>query len=209
MYVDQPADGFLWTQQLLKVRATFSSLLHVNTSGTSTRQQIHMESCVEWRVQSLTTVVHMWDEKEDHRASVTDSLCPPAARFFCQNGWSWYNNRCFKVINSPMTFHNAQEYCRTVGGHLASVSDWQHQNFLHRLTQGAGQTYVWLGGLYYQGRWQWADRSALYFSNWYYPYPSNPSRNPCMFLNSYKGWGNTNCLKWKSFICSVNCFCCV
>uniref|UniRef100_A0A672FVW5 C-type lectin domain-containing protein n=1 Tax=Salarias fasciatus TaxID=181472 RepID=A0A672FVW5_SALFA len=141
--------------------------------------------------------------EEDHRASVTDSFCPPAARSnSCPYGWSSFNSRCFKFIHSAMSWYSAESHCYNLGGHLASVSNPREYSFLQRLTHEAGQTYAWLGGYYLQNRWIWIDGTGLYYTNWYAP--STASSYPCMMLRNLYGWGNTNCGTAYRFICSIN-----
>uniref|UniRef100_A0A672F7G4 C-type lectin domain-containing protein n=1 Tax=Salarias fasciatus TaxID=181472 RepID=A0A672F7G4_SALFA len=145
--------------------------------------------------------------EEDHRASVTDSLCLSAARYnSCPDGWSSYNSRCFKFFDTAMTWYNAEIHCYNLGGHLASVSDPREYGFLQSLAQGNGQTNVWLGGFRLQGRWIWIDGQGFYYTNW--NSLSSSSSYDCMYsLNTY-GWRNTGCTNSYRFICSMNPFGC-
>ncbi|XP_047204396.1 ladderlectin-like [Girardinichthys multiradiatus] len=130
-----------------------------------------------------------------------------AARFnFCPDGWYMFESRCFKFINSPMSWYNAEEHCNNLGGHLASVSNPREYNYLQQLTQTAGQSIAWLGGFNLQGKWMWINREGFYYTNWYSS--SSSSTHPCIFLRSTYGWGNGQCTSANRFICSKNPFGC-
>ncbi|XP_036008040.1 ladderlectin-like isoform X1 [Fundulus heteroclitus] len=140
----------------------------------------------------------------------TEEMAPeqgPAARFnFCPDGWFSFENRCFKFINTPMNWFNAEEHCNNLGGHLASVSNPRQYNYLQQLTQTAGQSIAWLGGFWLQNQWLWINREGFYYTNWYSP--STSSSYPCIYLRSAYGWGNTQCTSAYRFICSKNPFGC-
>uniref|UniRef100_A0A3Q2WFZ3 Ladderlectin-like n=1 Tax=Haplochromis burtoni TaxID=8153 RepID=A0A3Q2WFZ3_HAPBU len=125
---------------------------------------------------------------------------------FCPDGWFSYGPRCFKFINSPRSWFSAEEYCNSLGGNLASVTNLREYSFLQQMTQTAGQTTAWLGGFRLQNQWLWIDREGFYYTNWYSQ--SSSSSYPCLFLRSTYGWGNTLCTSSYSFICSKNSFGC-
>ncbi|KAE8288137.1 hypothetical protein D5F01_LYC14205 [Larimichthys crocea] len=131
----------------------------------------------------------------------------PSARYnFCPNGWFSHGSRCFKFVNTPMTWYNAEEHCNAMGGHLASATNPREYSFLQQITQTAGQSIGWLGGFHLQGRWMWIDREGFYYTNFYSP--SSASSYPCLYLRTANGWGNTGCSSSYRFICSMNPFGC-
>uniref|UniRef100_A0A667ZZU0 C-type lectin domain-containing protein n=1 Tax=Myripristis murdjan TaxID=586833 RepID=A0A667ZZU0_9TELE len=130
-------------------------------------------------------------------------LCVSPVRFsFCPDGWFKHGARCFRFVNSPMSWHNAEEYCNSLGAQLPSASNPSEYRFLQQLTQTASQTTAWLGGFYLQSRWMWIDRQGFYYANWYSQ--ATATSYPCIYLNSNKGWSNANCNTNLRFICSVS-----
>ncbi|XP_040891579.1 ladderlectin-like [Toxotes jaculatrix] len=148
---------------------------------------------------------------EEHVAAApagdVEEAAAPQSRFnFCPDGWFSYNSRCFKFINTPLSWYSAEEHCNNLGANLASVSNPREYSFLQQMTQTAGQSIAWLGGFNLQGRWMWIDREGFYYTNWYSP--SSTSSYPCMYLRSTNGWGNTQCGSGYRFICSKSPFNC-
>ncbi|XP_051242144.1 ladderlectin-like [Dicentrarchus labrax] len=140
-------------------------------------------------------------------AHVFEEAAAPESRYnFCPDGWFSQGSRCFKFINSPMSWYSAEEHCNSLGAHLASATNPREYNFLQQLTQTAGQSIAWLGGFNLQGRWMWIDREGFYYTNWYSP--SSSSSYPCVYLRISNGWGNTQCGSAYRFICSKNPFSC-
>ncbi|CAK6976110.1 ladderlectin-like [Scomber scombrus] len=135
------------------------------------------------------------------------SPVPMKARFnFCPDGWFSHGSRCLLFVNIPMSWYNAEEHCNSMGANLASVSNPREYSYLQHITKTGGQSIVWLGGFYLQGRWLWIDREGLYYTNWYAQ--STSSSYPCMYLRTTNGWGNTQCTSGYRFICSKNPFGC-
>ncbi|XP_040892650.1 ladderlectin-like [Toxotes jaculatrix] len=148
---------------------------------------------------------------EEHVAAApagdVEEAAAPQSRFnFCPDGWFSYNSRCFKFINTPLSWYNAEEHCNSLGANLASVSNPREYSFLQQMTQTAGQSIAWLGGFNLQGRWMWIDREGFYYTNWYSQ--SSTSSYPCMYLHSSCGWRNTQCGSGYCFICSKSPFSC-
>ncbi|XP_028265486.1 ladderlectin-like [Parambassis ranga] len=138
---------------------------------------------------------------------VSDEAGAPEAAFnYCPDGWFSHNFRCFLFVNSPKSWHTAEEHCNSLGGNLASVSNPREYQFLQQLTQTGGQSIAWIGGFYLQDRWLWIDREGFYYTNWWSL--NTPSSNPCIYLRTNSGWANTSCGGVYRFICSKNPFKC-
>ena len=61
--------------------------------------------------------------------------------------------------NTMMNWHNAEEYCVSQGGHLASIASEEQNHEVFQVTKGK---YVWLGGNRKElGKsWHWSDNST-------------------------------------------------
>ncbi|XP_029912386.1 ladderlectin-like [Myripristis murdjan] len=141
-------------------------------------------------------------EDPEERADVEEAQAPEFRFSFCPDGWFKHGARCFRFVNSPMSWHNAEEYCNSLGAHLPSASNPSEYRFLQQLTQTAGQANAWLGGFYLQTRWMWIDSQGFYYANWYSQV--SPTSCPCLYLNLNRGWSNGNCASSFRFICTIS-----
>ncbi|XP_041834192.1 ladderlectin-like [Melanotaenia boesemani] len=135
-----------------------------------------------------------------------DEAVPELQFNFCPNFWQPHESLCFKLISITKSWHEAEEYCNNLGGHLASVTNSMQYNFLQGMALNYHQSVAWLGGFYLQDRWMWIDRKSFHYTNWYSQ--ATPSSYPCMYLRSNTGWSNTNCNGKYAFICVKNPFGC-
>ncbi|XP_015228628.1 PREDICTED: galactose-specific lectin nattectin-like [Cyprinodon variegatus] len=135
-------------------------------------------------------------------------VCP--AR--CPSGWTQFGSRCFIFYYQSRTWSDAEKFCISIGGNLASIHSIEENNFVselvHRVTGGSRDT--WIGGYdaVTENTWLWSDGSSLEFVNWYQDQPDNghSSRNQhCMEIN-YAGeyWNDMPCSTRMPCVCSMN-----
>ncbi|XP_042288259.1 ladderlectin-like isoform X3 [Thunnus maccoyii] len=166
------------------------------------------EAAVVAPKEEMATAPEMEEKMIQEDVVAEDSVPAPInARFsFCPDGWFSYGSRCFKFVNTPMNWYNAEEHCNNLDAQLASATNPREYRFLQQMTNTAGQSIAWLGGFYLQGTWLWIDGERLYYTNWYSQ--ASPSSCPCMYLRSTNGWGNSRCSSSYRFICSKSPFDC-
>ena len=56
----------------------------------------------------------------------------------CSDGWTEWNNHCYKYFTSSATGDAAESACVGHGGHLASINDYEEQKFVFNLWQRGG-----------------------------------------------------------------------
>ncbi|XP_074487428.1 rheacalcin-1-like [Sebastes fasciatus] len=132
----------------------------------------------------------------------------PEARFdFCLDGWHSFRGKCYYLANHVDTWSDAESYCASYGGSLASVHNIWEYNFLQRMVKTGAHTLAWIGGYYFQGAWRWEDGSVFDYHNW--DSASSTDRYQCLQLNSQEslGWSNHGCSMRFPFVCQVkpNC----
>ncbi|MBQ8920554.1 MAG: C-type lectin domain-containing protein [Oscillospiraceae bacterium] len=86
----------------------------------------------------------------------------PADYLFCD----YYDQHLYAFYDDPLSWTEAEEACKSRGGHLASVGDEEEQEFLLNLTHLGRAENIWIGGYYRDGYWEWTDDSSFYFENW-------------------------------------------
>ncbi|KAK1898266.1 Secretory phospholipase A2 receptor [Dissostichus eleginoides] len=106
-------------------------------------------------------------------------------------------NATFVLINSEMTWTEAQSYCREHHTDLASVRN-QTENQQILIPEGY---YYWIG--LYRDSWKWSDGSNSSFKYWKVNEPNYRASKVCVaaaFHDSGK-WEDSDCGVKKPFIC--------
>ncbi|XP_041843387.1 lymphocyte antigen 75-like [Melanotaenia boesemani] len=106
------------------------------------------------------------------------------------------------LIQEPMSWTGAQNYCRTNHTDLTSVRNYAELGVIQGLAVGQR---VWIG--YFGDTWEWSDQTASSLRFW----PPNQSvwsvyTDSCgAFLLAESGrWGGRNCSETHPFVCSCN-----
>jgi len=79
----------------------------------------------------------------------------------------------YQRINVPMAWHDAQECCALLGGHLATVASDKENEFLY---EHFGKDHVcWLGATdeQHEGQWTWVTGEPWQYVNWASSEPNN------------------------------------
>jgi hypothetical protein len=90
----------------------------------------------------------------------TDSRHPADAKEF--------GGKHYKLFSQQLTWHDAREKCRELGGHLVIVTSEEQNQFLTFLARQQGIEAAWLGATdeEVEGRWVWVDGTPMRYSNW-------------------------------------------
>ncbi|XP_032440115.1 galactose-specific lectin nattectin-like [Xiphophorus hellerii] len=128
----------------------------------------------------------------------------------CSPGWTRVKGRCYHVFPFGATWHRAQENCRSIQAHLASIHDYEVNNQLVRMimSAGRGHTAVWIGGndIIWERHWRWVDGSPFNYSNWCRYEPNNLANQDCLQINysRHRCWDDAQCNFRRPFICVKN-----
>ena len=88
-----------------------------------------------------------------------------------------YNGHRYRAFSSDTvkSYDDAVEYCRKIGGHLATISSAEENEIVYQAMIDAGLKNAYFG--YYrtdnQSDWVWADGSTDNYTNWHEGEPSN------------------------------------
>ena len=114
----------------------------------------------------------------------------------CMSGYYQFNDRCFKYVQIPQSWSNANKYCRSDGGTLASIDDMADNQFvlsLPYLWNETNPSHLWAGGISRSRNeagvpiFEWLDGTLWDYSDWI---PGEP--------NSHGGTENEDCLEMYS-----------
>ncbi|XP_059189845.1 galactose-specific lectin nattectin-like [Centropristis striata] len=127
----------------------------------------------------------------------------------CPEGWTQFGQKCYMFHFNPKTWGEAERFCTTMGGNLASLhSDEVHDFLMETITRMTGtKTNTWVGAYdaTQEGVWLWSDGSKFEYKAWSAVEPNNwAGKEHCMEMN-FMGKDYVNdagCDKKKSFVCA-------
>uniref|UniRef100_A0A671TNW3 Galactose-specific lectin nattectin-like n=1 Tax=Sparus aurata TaxID=8175 RepID=A0A671TNW3_SPAAU len=125
----------------------------------------------------------------------------------CPPGWTSYSIRCFLYVPSTMTWANAEKYCQSQGGNLASVHSFDEQHVIQTMIQRqtSGYPLAWLGGCdaAQEGTWFWSDGTPFSYNYWATGQPDNRANANCLLMNfgDQKKFDDQPCHYGMPFVC--------
>ena len=114
--------------------------------------------------------------------------------------------KCYQKFDKVLKWNEAESFCQTKGGHLASVHSDGENDFIFNISGFA----TWIGGNfnYTEEMWTWTDGSAFDFRPSGFPCPTCPptgdTQGPCTTLWHFPGWNYATCSPgfWATkFVC--------
>jgi len=125
----------------------------------------------------------------------------------CGPGWEKYGNRCYLWSIDKKTWAEAEDFCKTEGGHLASVSSSAIRDYVKQGSEKNNLDNVWTGGndIDEEGTWKWTDCTPWEFTSWASGEPNNMGNvQDCLRqsgrINS--NWDDYSCSNTIGFVCN-------
>ncbi|MCC8045180.1 MAG: fibronectin type III domain-containing protein [Clostridiales bacterium] len=125
-----------------------------------------------------------------------------------------YNGHYYYVYPSGTvsTYEEAENYCKALGGHLATISSAKENSFLYSYIVSCGYTSAFFGysDAETEGVWKWCTSESISYTNWHSGEPSsgNSSEDYAKFYWKYTdGSWNDSDFRWSAlndegaFIC--------
>ena len=101
-------------------------------------------------------------------AALASPQIPPDAIEF--EGHSYY-----VYTDKADTWEQAEEYCKSLGGHLASINSDRENQMVYDIMRAFGQSNAYFGltDAGHEGDWRWANGAPLSYTNWAPGEPNN------------------------------------
>ena len=109
----------------------------------------------------------------------------------------------YEVIKTAMTWDEADSYCRSVNGHLATLTSFEEQELITNLLKEEGLSECWLGGKRDEnGEFGWITGEPMVFTNWNGGEPNNLGGHE-NYIHTYSSgkWNDLPGDHQKYFIC--------
>ena len=109
----------------------------------------------------------------------------------------------YEVIKTAMTWDEADSYCRSVNGHLATLTSFEEQELITNLLKEEGLSECWLGGKRDEnGEFGWITGEPMVFTNWNGGEPNNLGGHED-YIHTYSSgkWNDLPGTNRKYFIC--------
>ena len=104
------------------------------------------------------------------------NLNPSETQAKIANGAVQFNNHHYIVVNAnSATWWDANEFCKTKGGHLVTITSTSEQNFVKKLIRQSGsKNNYWIGGYKDSSNtWRWVTGENFIFTSWSSGEPNN------------------------------------
>ncbi|CAJ0599039.1 unnamed protein product [Cylicocyclus nassatus] len=112
---------------------------------------------------------------------------------------------CFKVFFEDKTAYEAEKYCESIGGLLASIHTQEQNKLIH---EKSNHTKTWIGLRFATvdantREKHWIDHSPTDFENWDRNEPNNLGGEYCTVVNADGTWNDISCTRKFYFACQI------
>jgi hypothetical protein len=114
-----------------------------------------------------------------------------------------FNGHSYKLFDTGLTWHEAKNYCESLGGYLSTISSQSENDFIKNYIISLGYRDACLGASdeVAEGMWKWVTGEPFVYSNWGRGEPNNErGREHYLLFNSDDYWNDIPDEKWP-FIC--------
>lgn len=101
-----------------------------------------------------------------------------------------FNGHFYMVIDIDTTWTEAKTYCENLGGHLATITSQEENDFINSLRNISSFTEYWLGGIKEDDVWTWITGEEFVYSDWAPGEPNN-SNGVEYYLQTWGSWNDT------------------
>lgn len=80
---------------------------------------------------------------------------------------STYNGHYYELYDDILSWRDAEEYCKSLGGHLVTITSAKENDFVKSLAGKGNREYVYIGATdeSTEGTWKWINGEAFSYSN--------------------------------------------
>lgn len=103
----------------------------------------------------------------------------------------YWNGHYYYIFENCDTWEEAEQFCESLGGHLATISSKRENDVLYRYVKECGYRSAYFGYTdnVREGSWYWVNGERPYYENWHRPTEpnaENPREDYAMFYFKFK-----------------------
>uniref|UniRef100_A0A8C6TVA5 C-type lectin domain-containing protein n=1 Tax=Neogobius melanostomus TaxID=47308 RepID=A0A8C6TVA5_9GOBI len=143
----------------------------------------------------------MWAE-----LNATKAVQPTAPPPQCPVDWLSFNGSCFLVSRRSRSWSDAQEFCVSLGAHLAIILTAEEQTFVWNLLPRGHWNAFWIGitDAHTEDQWHWVDGTPLVGGFWEEGEPNNHIDEDCGYIVKTRVLERVAIRSWYDAPCSMN-----
>ena len=108
-----------------------------------------------------------------------------------------FNGHYYKAYDIPMSWTDAESYCKMSGGYLTSITSAAENEFIYSIIKNRTKNVYWLGGYTLESDWRWVTGESFEYKNWGDKKPDNLNENE-NYLQMYRiAIGNNPVSSWN------------
>uniref|UniRef100_A0A914CAF6 C-type lectin domain-containing protein n=1 Tax=Acrobeloides nanus TaxID=290746 RepID=A0A914CAF6_9BILA len=159
------------------------------------------------RSPDIRAIRELYDEKEDF-----DAMHKNCHNYWENHKWATYYDKTDKhyVIQKVENYPQAQNYCRAIGGSLASIHSGEENLFIAKFGKEKLKPakVAFIGLTRPESEWRWEDNTPVTYTNWNFNEPNNELVEKWVLLDTQSengGWRNVYDEWYYLAICQVQC----
>ncbi len=119
----------------------------------------------ETEAETETEVVPVFDIETESETE-TELNSEVASEAGCEEGN--FNGHRYMIFDNDKTYHEAEAYCESLGGHLATIHNQEENDYLYRymVSQGYASAYFGFSDEANEGEWKWVNGDPVFYTNW-------------------------------------------
>ncbi|XP_073672064.1 uncharacterized protein [Paramisgurnus dabryanus] len=115
------------------------------------------------------------------------------------DGWIYYKSSLYFISSEKKSWSDSRRYCKEKAAELIIINNREEQDFIMNKYDKDGH-WIGLSDNEVEGRWKWADGTALNFVFWKNGAPNGGTAESCAKSES-SGWNDISCEILNKWIC--------
>lgn len=199
----------------LEAEETVNDVVNSNDMVTIGRQALLFEPVEDLQFKGYINEISVYDEalSDEFVGVLCDAkINTDTVRTNIPENSLKFNSHYYAIFNNCSTWEEAEKYCETRGGHLATITSAEENRvvFNYLLNSSYDSAYFGFTDNLQEGNWKWCNNEKVNYTNWRNGEPNgeNSRENYAMFYYSFEDgtwndgdFGGSTVNGGKAFIC--------